>query len=445
MMTDVHRLPDAVQWHEGMLLAPHHFQQQSIRYDELLHYHMALTSPFHWGVRRLVIDQSLLLDGMFSIREFEAAMPDGLVVCDRPENATNLEVDLTLHAEEMKKGPVTIHLAVPEKKIGLDAPEGALARYRSVEGKPVSDENTGESELSIPRIVPRVSLLVTKTPPSKYTSFPLAKVAYENEAYVLTDYIPPVLNVPVNSSVGTICTATVRRLREKAVFLSERMRAPSAVMKGPLLFTTKSMIQNLVVGLPGLEAVLNSGTAHPYLLYLSLCHVVGQVAALGRGLLPPVLDPYNHNDLRTTFNQALDFINDMIDEGILESHTPIPFELKSGIFCLKIEDAWMTRELIIGVKAREGFSEKDTLGWIEECLIGSEPVVESLKDKRILGAARRRIEGDEDLIPVRGVILLAVDTDPEFIHPEEVLQILNMTESKLEMRPIEVVLYVKNQ
>lgn len=444
-MTDAHRLPEAIQWHEGMLLAPHHFQQMSIRFDELLHHHTALAAPFHWGIRHLSLDHSLLLDGVFRIQAVEAVLPDGLVVCDRPDAARDLEVDLTPYTEDMKKAPVTIHLAVPEKKVGIDTPEGALARYRSVEGKPVADENTGEAELSIPRLVPRMSLLVTDTPPPKYTAFPLAKVAYANETYTLTDYIPPTLQVAVNSPLGAMCAATIRRLREKAVFLSERMRSPSTAVKGPMLLTTKSMIQSLVSALPALEAILNTGVSHPFALYLALCNGVGQIAALGRGLMPPVLAPYDHNDPKAAFGQALGFIDNMIDEGILESHTPIPFEFKAaGIFTLTLESAWMTRELVIGIKAREGLTEKDTLNWMEDSLIGSASVIESLKQKRILGAARHRIEGDEDLIPVRGVVLFAVDTDPEFIQPDAELQVFNITESKMGLRPIEIVLYVKN-
>jgi len=441
---DSHRLPEAIQWHEGMLLAPHHFQQMAVRSEALLHHHAALIAPFHWGILRLTIDPSLLLDGTFRIQTLEAVMPDGLVVCDRPDTGDDLQVDLTPYAEEMKKGPVTIHLAVPEKKVGIDRPEGTLARYRSIEGRPVADENTGEAELSIPRLVPRMSLLVTEAPPPKYTAFPLAKVAYENEAYSQADYIPPTLRVTPQSPIGLMCAATLRRLREKAVFLSERMRSPSTAMKGPMLLTTKSMIQSLVTVLPTMEALLNCGVAHPFPLYLALCSGVGQIAALGRGLMPPVLAPYDHNDLKTTFDQALGFINNMIDEGILESHTPIPFELKAGVFTLTLESSWVSRELVIGVKAREGLSEKDTLDWMDDSLIGSASVIESLKEKRILGAARQRIEGDEDLVPVRGVVLFAVEAEPEFIQPDTELQIFNMTESKMGSRPVEIVLYVRN-
>ena len=47
---------DRIQWHEGMLLAPQHFQQTSARLDSLVAWHTLLAAPFSWGVRRLRID-----------------------------------------------------------------------------------------------------------------------------------------------------------------------------------------------------------------------------------------------------------------------------------------------------------------------------------------------------------------------------------------------------
>ena len=105
----------------------------------------------------------------------------------------------------------------------------------------------------------------------------------------------------------------------------------------------------------------------------------------------------------------------------------------------------MTQEIVIGIRAQYGLSEKDVLSWMEDCLIGSETVIESMKNRRILGASRQRIEGDEELIPVRGVILFAVTVDPEFIRPGKVLKIFNTAATKAGLEPAEIVLYVKNE
>ncbi|HHC24263.1 MAG TPA: hypothetical protein ENK58_02435, partial [Desulfobacterales bacterium] len=69
----IENLPHAIQWSEGMLLAPQHFQQVNTRQEALLHYHLMTIAPFHWGIQKLEIDESLLLqDGTFRVSELEA-------------------------------------------------------------------------------------------------------------------------------------------------------------------------------------------------------------------------------------------------------------------------------------------------------------------------------------------------------------------------------------
>jgi type VI secretion system protein ImpJ len=443
-MRDARTLPAAIQWHEGMLLSPQHFQQMALRQEALLHYHLMAIAPFYWGVHHLKIDSNLLIDGTLRVLELEAVMPDGLALSYPHQEGPDLAIDLKPYADEMKKKPLTVHLVVPAKRTGVASTKGELARYDSVEGQPVVDENTGESELSIPRLKPRLSLLITDTPPQKYSSFPLLKVAYRNETFTMTDYIPPTLIASTKSAVWEICSTAAHRLREKAIFLSERVRSPSSAMRGALLIETKSMIQSLVSDLPQFEALLNTGVSHPFTLYLSLCSLAGRAASLGSGLIPPVLEPYDHNNLRASFEQAKEFIFRMIDEGILETHTPVPFGFENGVFSLMLEESWLTKTITIGVRERAGMSEEDVLGWIEESLIGSSSKVESMKNKRILGASRTRIEGDKELIPARGVVLFAVKAERQFIEPDEVLQIFNTSDPTGKRSPAEIVLYVKN-
>jgi len=443
-MISAHEIPEPIQWHEGMLLAPQHFQQSALRQEELLHYHTLAIAPFYWGVRRLKFDQVALVSGILRVSELEAVMPDGLVVSHGLQEGGELEVDLTSYAEEMRQRAVTIHLAVPAKKLGATPAKGDLARYDSADGHPVVDENTGEGDLRIPRLRPRLGLLVTETPPQKYVSFPLARVQNKNETFALTDFIPPTIAVPLQSDIGEMCSLIARRLREKAVFLSDQVRAPSAAMGAPLVLETKNLIQSMVAALPQFEAVLYTGVSHPYVLYLALCSLVGHLAALGTSLVPPVLAPYNHNDLRFAFEQAKEFAFRVLEEGIHEAYTTFPFTFDNGIFSLLFEGAWMTSHLVLGVRGQAGMTERDVMAWMEECLIGSRGHVQSLREKRILGAARQRIEGDQDLVPARGVLLFSLRADPEFIEPNEVLQILNTADRQGALRPAEIVLYVKN-
>ena len=64
------------------------------------------------------------------------------------------------------------------------------------------------------------------------------------------------------------------------------------------------MIHNLVSALPAFEAALYTGEAHPYSLYLALCHLAGSFAGVGLGLVPPIFPPYDHNDPHQSFDEV---------------------------------------------------------------------------------------------------------------------------------------------
>jgi type VI secretion system protein ImpJ len=440
-------LPAAVQWHEGMLLAPQHFQQMALRHEELLAYHAAALSPYHWGVRSLEHDAPLLVAGTFRLTAIEAVLPDGLIVAwQSGDTEEGLEIDLAAHAEEMKQGVQTVWLVVPARRSGGSPVRGELRRYESFETDSVTDENTGEGDVAVPRLRPRLALLLSADPPPrKYVGLPLAKVCYRNETFALDDFVPPSLRVPLDSPLGLLGQGIARRLREKAVFLSERVRNPSVAGRAPQLLDTKATIQSLVSALPQLEAVLGTGLAHPFTLYLALLTVVGHVAGVGRALVPPALDPYDHADPWPRFVAARDFISRVIDEGIIESYTGFPFYLEGGIFSLAFDQVWRNRPLVLGVRGAAGARERDVVAWIEACLIGSKERIPSLRDRRILGASRKRIDGEGDLVPATGVVLFALDAPPEFIEPNQLLQIVDVGATDTAQRPIEIVLYVKSR
>jgi type VI secretion system protein ImpJ len=433
-------IPEAILWHEGMLLAPQHFQQLSLRHEALLQYSTLTFIPFAWGVRHFSVDQNLLLTGVFRVLDLEAVMPDGLVVshdADLP-----LEIDLTARKDEIAQQTLSIHLAIPDRACRLT--EGELARYQTFEGDPIADENTQDGELRIPRLKPHLTLLATEKPPSKYVSFPLAKIQYRNEAFTLTSFIPPTIEVPLRSPLGDLCSHTAKRLREKAMFLADQLQSPSSTVGMPSNLETRSRIQCLTAGLPHFEAVLSTGRSHPYTLYLAFCSLAGHLAALGNSLLPPVFPPYNHNDLRASFEQVQNFAFRMVAEGVSEAYSGIPFRFENGIFSLAFDPAWSHRRLFLAMRGQTGMAEKELLEWGESCLIGSQSITASLREKRILGAPRQLVERDEELAVSRGMLLFRLQADAAVVKPGELLQILNKEDSGRIFRPEEIVLYVRN-
>jgi type VI secretion system protein ImpJ len=133
----------------------------------------------------------------------------------------------------------------------------------------------------------------------------------------------------------------------------------------------------------------------------------------------------------------------MTNEGVPENYTAYPFKRKDSLFQLLFDAQWAARRMVIGMRLGTGATEKEVIAWGEECLIGSESVFATLRDRRIRGAQRQFIEKDQELAPVRGVVLFNLRPDPEFIRSGESLQILHLGERGRAASPIEIVLYVK--
>lgn len=436
--------PDPIQWYEGMLLTPQHFQQSWLRQDAVLHYHMARLSPFHYGVGRLKVDPAMLVVGVFRVLALEAVLPDGLVVSHPSDGAGDLQISLVGHADQLKEAPATIHLVAPVYKPGAAA-GGELARFRSVDGAPVVDENTGDNEQAMPRLRPRLSLLIGDEVPQKYTALPIARVAYQNEAFQLTDYQPPCFAAASDSALTDAGRSLAKRLREKASFLAGRLRAPGGAMQPSMLADARHAVQCMVAGLPPLEALLGAGPLHPFALHGALCAVAGHVSTLGPGLLPPLFDRYDHGDPLGSLRPIIDFIERMIDT-VSESYATIRFAADEAGFRLKIETAWLegATGLLVGLRLAPGQTEAEAESWMSDSLIASAGIMGVLRERRLRGAARGRVERDDrlEVTPERGVLLFRITADPSFIEPGQVLEIANPGERQGVRRPAEIALFV---
>src|SRR5271170_5197421 len=107
--TNMLDIPDLIEWHEGMLLTPQHFQQLAARYELLTHFMFAQTSPFGWGVIDMKIDEAALGGGILRILNVEAILPDGLLALGGSDRGVKLEFDLQKAEEDTAR----IYLTVP--------------------------------------------------------------------------------------------------------------------------------------------------------------------------------------------------------------------------------------------------------------------------------------------------------------------------------------------
>lgn len=435
-------VPERVVWHEGMLLAPQHFQQADARLDALVAWHTLAANPFGWGVRNFSIDTALLHAGIFRVLAVDAIFPDGTAVsysAQQPSHGT-LELDLAPHAAALADRPMNVYLTLPVARSSRDA--GVPGRFRSVESQAVEDEVSEAVPADVPRLVPNLAVAVGGVPSGLHVHIRLGTVYKDNELIRMGPELPPVLAMPQDNALWERITGLAGQLRAKAAFLAKQTAMPSSKAEDRLAYLEhKDRLRNLLAGLPQMEAVLRTPQLHPYSLYLALCGLLGPLSMLRPGALPPVPPVYDHAEPLATLTPLLD----ALDEGLREvsqDYRELKFEFRHGAFELVLQPEWLDKRLVVGLR---GQPEKDLVAWMEGAIVGSQSAYASLRERRVLGATRGPIETADEL-GVRsstGYTLFSIQTTPNLTLPGQPLIISNSTESAAAQRPQELVLFVK--
>ncbi len=426
-----------IQWHEGMLLMPQHFQQADMRVEGLLTYYMSRVFPFFWGVSQLKIDEALLTAGTFRPLTLEAILPDGLLIT---APSPDLQINLQPFQAQLQTAPNFIYLCIPYLTEDLS---GDLPRYHSNLNPQIVDMNTGDQPIDIPRLSPNLSLQVGQEPPAHYISMPIAQVSYDTKSFFLTAYIPPTLQATTLSEAWQMCNKLAVDVRGKLNYLQQKVQAVGDQLTIEAFFEKiEESRLKLIAGLLPMEAVLSTGNAHPFEIYKTLCTLAAQISGIKYGEIPPQFGGYNHLDIAKSFSQVIDYIQRVLGE-IEESYTVLPFTLNERAFTLQLQSSWsIDGKLILGTQIQVGVEEHTLIDWINNCVIVTDKYITLAKDNRVLGAARQIISSvpSLNLVPSQGIQLLSVELDERYIDPTGVLCLFNVSDDDT-TRPAEVVLY----
>ncbi|MES2608015.1 MAG: type VI secretion system baseplate subunit TssK [Pseudomonadota bacterium] len=429
-----------IHWHEGMMLTPQHFQQMELRHHQHLAHQLHLLSNHHWGVNILHVDPIALTDGLVRILELEVVMPDGLIVNYRSDMAKvpPLELDIRGYQPETAREEITIFLSMPERSGDRSPTTGDFPRFISIEGDAVKDENMSDNVISIPRLFPRLILSVGNKAPALCQGFPILKIAFD-ESYGRAPFVPPCFYITHDTHLWKQCAELAQRIREKATYLSERWQNQIGT---PLMVETEMLLRPLITALPALETILNAPATNPYVLFQKICDTAGHLASLRLSQLPPILPGYNHNDIQGCFAPLLELLKHYLNT-IEQSYAVIPFSQQERLFYLRLHKNYMTNTFLIGLRAPKGMTASQIEEWLMDAVICSDFAIEMVRSHRITGAKRRLLDGGalSELMPGRGMIVVEVMCDSEFIIPEQNLNIFNPSDMD-DRRPVEIVCYV---
>ncbi len=429
-----------IHWHEGMMLTPQHFQQMELRHHQHLAHQLQLLSNHHWGVHILHIDPIALTDGLIRVLELEVVMPDGLIVNYRSDmtKVPPLELDIRHYKPGTAREAITIFLSMPERSSDRSPTTGDFPRFVSIEGDVIKDENIPDNVISIPRLFPRLILSVGDKAPTLCQGFPILKIAFD-ESYSRAPFVPPCFYITHETVLWKQCAELAQRIREKAAYLSDRLQTQIGT---PLMAETEMLLRPLITALPALETILNAPATNPYVLFQRICDTAGHLATLRLSQLPPILSGYNHNDIQGCFAPLLELLKHYLNT-IEQSYAVIPFSQRERLFYLRLHKNYMTNTFLIGLRAPKGMSEAQVEEWLMDAVICSDFAIEMVRSHRITGAKRTPVGAGElsDLMPSRGMMVVEITCDAEFIIPDQNLNIFNPSDTD-DRRPVEVVCYV---
>lgn len=436
------QLMDRIQWHEGMLLSPQHFQQESARVDALVGWQALAALPTGWGVRRLQLDDARLTNGVVSISMLEAILPDGMAVRYHAGEARGqaLSLDLAPHAGAMEQGPLAVYLVVGSAR-SLRLP-GQPARFRPIASSLVEDEVSEALAEEVPRMTANLSLVAGSMPGPAHVALHLLTLRRENEIVRRAPFWPAQLEVPADSAVLQRAQALAAQMRSKAVFLGRQTALGSSRLEDRMaLLELKARLSSLTLNLPLLEAVVYAPPVQPLPLYLALCAQLGPLAALRGDAVPMAPPPYVHADSHAAFVAVLEKLHALVDEVSQEWKTEV-FRRQEQEFALPLRAEWLGPRLVVGLRGR---SERDLARWMEGALIGSRTVAASLAARRVPGAQRQPIEAAPEL-GLRGGAgwsLFAIDVSDHFIVADQDLLISNIHDLQQASLPQEIALFTK--
>ena len=432
---------DRIQWHEGMLLGPQHFQIESARVDQLVAWQVGLTQPNAWGVSELVLDENLLSNGVIRVLNFSAVMPDGFAVDHSAELSPELDLSLDLKKlGEQADGGVAIYVVLGRSRTLRN--KALPPRFVGKQHLPVEDEVSEASPVDIARSRPLLSLQAGELPSSAYVSIKLCVIKKDNELYRRGEYEPPWLSIPQTSGQRQRANAVASQVRSKAVFLAKQMVTPSSAVEDRVLhLEMRARLNALTQGLPLLEAVLQAKQLSPYQLYLALCSQLGFLVGLRPTAVPPILPAWNHAEPGTSLSPLLDILEGFVAEISQAWRTEV-FTFNGEVFEIHLDGEWIGERLVVGMS---GQTDKELVAWMSGAVIGSSSVWGSLSDHRVLGATRKQVlEVPElGLRGNNGQILFSIIVDPRIVLKDQTFVIGNVNMTRKVPRPQQVVLYLK--
>lgn len=291
-----------VVWTEGLFLRPQHFQQQDRYVDYFVRASISGLQPLRWGVSQLELNEELLYSGKFALSGCRGVLPDGTPF-DLPTDAA-LPAPLEPGVEARDS---LVYLALPIRQPGvpevsLSGTANGAARYSASEAELSDSADSGGSPASVTVAAPRYQLLLESDERAGFHTLPLARISeVRSDRHILLDenYIPPLLDIRANPTIGGFMDELEGLLRQRSERLAGRV---STAGRGSAELVDLLRLQVINRYLPRVSHVARLPDVHPLHAYELLVEVAGELSTFTDARRPPAFPTYNQDDLQATFD-----------------------------------------------------------------------------------------------------------------------------------------------
>lgn len=427
-----------VQWHEGMLISPQHFQLTTGYFQQITSNISALTSPFGYGLFDFKVDMSCLSSGLVRVLIAKGFFRDGLFFDFDATRDDPLELNLGDYFSTNSVA-TKVYLAVATRRSGENMLEGEFARYSSSKVSDIKDENTGKEPITVPILKPNLRLLQESYADARYQSFPIFEVKKSVDGgIVATKFIAPLLTLDEHSKIIEMCSSLVRIIRDKISYFADRKENFARNQTEESMINLRLLIQAAIP----LETAINVRGLHPFELFKVLSQTAASIMAINPAQLIPRLPAYNHEDLYSCFHQLFEYIHGIVSH-LKQKYDVILFDKIQDEFRLMMHSDWLKKdEIAIGIRKPFSATDGDIINWINGLQIASESMMPLIRDRRVLGAERRILERGEYITQPNGVTIISVKTKTTYIKANEQLCLLN---SNFDVIPEEIILYAERE
>ncbi|MEI6628959.1 MAG: type VI secretion system baseplate subunit TssK, partial [Alphaproteobacteria bacterium] len=250
-----------IQWHEGMLLSPQHFQYGELRIEQLLYANSQNSAYCNWGVLDFAIDKNLLAQGIIELSQLLAILPDGTIILHNSELSNENTPPLNLRynlADLGLKGSTELSIC-----LCLHQVSNSKQRYESIEYSNVVDENSSDNIITLPILRPKIFLNPNEVP-SECIGFPIVKLSFDGKQFSLQKFLPASLNIPQGHPIRQQLSSIVLNIRQKAAFLINKTQQTTSA---PILRDTRETLKPLIACLCILEPLIGLERLHPERLF----------------------------------------------------------------------------------------------------------------------------------------------------------------------------------